>query len=452
MKALATKAQGSAGPVRKPIGRVVSSRRAEAQVQRVEIRNMLHQPMAQAKLPIGTVGDKYEREADAIADRVMRMPQQPGFSETDDAHEELNAEQSVQRDTDKAAIEAPDDGIPLPGIQRTESADAEEEPESIEEQVQRQALTETSADEGQDEPEENAGQGLESEASEGIRRKSTGSVGPYVSSPSVAARIVSPDSGRALPTRVRDFMEPRLGYRFAHVRLHDSSRDQADATSLSARAFTYRNHIWLGKGQSVDDRRLMAHELAHVVQQRAAVQRRMLDESVPEVPAAAPEKETEKKDFFSRIKQVVGGAVDKAKELGGEAKRALLEKLAGWAYKIPGFHLLTVILGRNPVTGETVERNAVSLIGAFLRLVPGGEQRFENLQRSGAIERAFAWLNDQITRLNLTWNTISSLFQRFYSSLSVKDIANPPGVIERLKRIFGPPIERIRNFAGAVGR
>ncbi|MEN8132551.1 MAG: DUF4157 domain-containing protein [Pseudomonadota bacterium] len=457
MKALATKTQSSTGPVRKSVRRVVSSMRAESQVQRAEIRNMLRKPMPQAKLPIGPSGDSYEREADAIADRVLRMPESPDLRETNE-HEEENGERSVRRDADEASMQAADEGVPVSSIQRTESAEAEEEPEPVEEHVQRQVLAETAADEGLEDHEDNAGsdadvgEGLTSEDTEGIQLKSIGSVDPHVSSPSVAARIVSPDSGRALPTRVRNFMEPRMGYRFAHVRLHDNSRDQADAASLRARAFTYRNYIWFGKGQSTDNRRLMAHELAHVVQQRAAVQRRVLDESVSEVAAAEPENETEKKGFFSGLKKLVGGVVEKAKDLGGAAKRALLEKLAVWVHKIPGFHLLTVILGRNPVTGETVERNAVTLIGAFLRLVPRGEQLFENLQRSGAIERAFAWLNDQIVRLNLTWNTIRVLFQQFYTSLSVTDITNPPGVIERLKRIFGPPLERIRNFVGAVGR
>ncbi|MBC8076701.1 MAG: DUF4157 domain-containing protein, partial [Chloroflexales bacterium] len=39
---------------------------------------------------------------------------------------------------------------------------------------------------------------------------------------------------------------------------------------IQARAFTYGSHIWLGRGESESDQRLMAHELTHVVQQGSA--------------------------------------------------------------------------------------------------------------------------------------------------------------------------------------
>ena len=51
-------------------------------------------------------------------------------------------------------------------------------------------------------------------------------------------------------------------------------------------------------------------------------------------------------------------------------KKALLGWLSEHAHKLPGFHLLTVILERNPFTDEKVERNATNLIKGFITLLP----------------------------------------------------------------------------------
>lgn len=146
MKALAAKTQGAGGPVRKPVRRVVSPMRAGQRVQRAEIRNILSEPVPQAKLPIGPSGDKYEREADAVADRVLRMPEPPGVGATDEREEE-NGERPVRRDAADESAEAPDEEAPESSVQRAELTDEEAEVESVAEQVQRQAITEPVADE-----------------------------------------------------------------------------------------------------------------------------------------------------------------------------------------------------------------------------------------------------------------------------------------------------------------
>src|SRR6185369_14021144 len=87
-------------------------------------------------------------------------------------------------------------------------------------------------------------------------------------------RITSPAGGRPLPEGLRTEMETGLGADFSGVRVHDNATDQADAGRLSAKAFTHGEHIWLGAGESADDRKLMAHELTHVVQQGGGVVRR----------------------------------------------------------------------------------------------------------------------------------------------------------------------------------
>jgi Domain of unknown function (DUF4157) len=80
--------------------------------------------------------------------------------------------------------------------------------------------------------------------------------------------------GRPLGEGVRTEMEARFGQDFTGVRLHDDSAAQHAAASLSAQAFTVGEDISLGSGHPDVDgaggTHLLAHELAHVVQQRAA--------------------------------------------------------------------------------------------------------------------------------------------------------------------------------------
>lgn len=75
------------------------------------------------------------------------------------------------------------------------------------------------------------------------------------------------DEGIPLSATTRRFAEPAFGQDFGHVRLHTSPVARMTAAKLGARAFTSGSDIWLGPGESDSDRSLMAHELAHVVQQ-----------------------------------------------------------------------------------------------------------------------------------------------------------------------------------------
>jgi len=101
----------------------------------------------------------------------------------------------------------------------------------------------------------------------------------------------SPDSfrgrGDPLPAPMRGFFEPRLGYDFGGVRVHHGPDATESARSLGARAYTYGRDIVFGAGEyspgSGQPTQLLAHELAHVVQQgsgRSLVQRSELSNSV----------------------------------------------------------------------------------------------------------------------------------------------------------------------------
>lgn len=90
----------------------------------------------------------------------------------------------------------------------------------------------------------------------------------------VAKQVMSHEGkGQSLSTASKDFFEPRFGSDFSKVRVHTGSDASAIATELNARAFTIGKDILFGAGQYTPGnsvgKRLLAHELAHVIQQDA---------------------------------------------------------------------------------------------------------------------------------------------------------------------------------------
>lgn len=77
--------------------------------------------------------------------------------------------------------------------------------------------------------------------------------------------------GRPLDSDTRAFMEPRFGHSFGDVRIHADTKAAASARAVNALAYTAGNHIVFGNedyaAQTTAARRVLAHELAHVVQQ-----------------------------------------------------------------------------------------------------------------------------------------------------------------------------------------
>lgn len=87
----------------------------------------------------------------------------------------------------------------------------------------------------------------------------------------VAARALQ-RPGSPLSTQLRGFFEPRFGHDLGRIRVHTDHDAVAAARALGAAAFTAGRHVAFGANRYDPDtpagRRLLAHELAHVIQQR----------------------------------------------------------------------------------------------------------------------------------------------------------------------------------------
>ncbi len=80
--------------------------------------------------------------------------------------------------------------------------------------------------------------------------------------------------GEPLHTGARDFFEPRFGHDFSGVRVHADEQAAASSQALDARAYTVGSAIYFDAGQyrpsTNEGQQLLAHELAHVVQEGGA--------------------------------------------------------------------------------------------------------------------------------------------------------------------------------------
>jgi hypothetical protein len=101
-------------------------------------------------------------------------------------------------------------------------------------------------------------------------QKSSSGPSRSATAPSVVNQVLN-SPGRALDTPTRSFMEPRFGRDFSGVRVHTDSRAAESARAVDAHAYTVGQHIVFDQGKYDPDsrcgRHLLAHELAHTVQQ-----------------------------------------------------------------------------------------------------------------------------------------------------------------------------------------
>lgn len=95
------------------------------------------------------------------------------------------------------------------------------------------------------------------------------------SEPSAAPSLVREvlrSPGQPLDPATRNFMEPRFGHDFGRVRVHTDGRAAESARAVSARAYTVGDDVVFGANKyapaSQEGRGLLAHELAHTIQQR----------------------------------------------------------------------------------------------------------------------------------------------------------------------------------------
>ena len=187
----------------------------------------------QAKLSIGEPNDKYEQEADATASKVVQQINSPMQDQSVQKQESIEEEEELQMK-------------PISSIQR--EAMEEEEELQMKPLVQRR---------------ENLGGGEASTDLESSIQSARG-------------------SGQSLDANLQRSMGQAMGADFSGVKVHTDSQSDQLNKSIQAKAFTTGQDVFFRQGayepSSRGGQELIAHELTHVVQQGASVQRKSNEE------------------------------------------------------------------------------------------------------------------------------------------------------------------------------
>jgi len=104
-----------------------------------------------------------------------------------------------------------------------------------------------------------------------LQKKSVHGEAQTSSAPAIVNSVLN-SAGQPLATETRAFMEPRFGHDFSHVRIHVDQKAAESARAVNALAYTVGSDVVFRESQyaphTSEGRRLLAHELTHVVQQR----------------------------------------------------------------------------------------------------------------------------------------------------------------------------------------
>lgn len=207
-------------------------------------------PAIQPKLKIGAPNDKYEQEADRVADQVMRM-----------SEPRVQRQREVRINEDSKASK-PIHSQASPLVQK--QLELKDEEEAIQTkpfvgqavfEVQRKC---TDCEEDTIQPKLTTGSQI---------------LGFHSTDEMIRAKIerAKRSSGRPLYSTTRIFMESSFGHDFSKVRIHTDNTAAEAAQAINARAFTVDQHIIFGNGQyspqTKKGKRLLAHELTHTIQQ-----------------------------------------------------------------------------------------------------------------------------------------------------------------------------------------
>ena len=183
----------------------------------------------QAKLSVNEPGDKYEREADVVANEVVNQSaKRPVIQQKADPSEKKKKKEVLKK----------------------------EDP-AIEEKKKKKNITPVQA---------------KQEAS------------TAVTSPQVSSRIENPaGKGNPLPQRTLKEMNSSFGTDFSGVKIHQDNEAHTLNQELHAQAFTHGNDIYFNKGKydpaNNEGKFLLAHELTHVIQQEGPVQTKEIQRS-----------------------------------------------------------------------------------------------------------------------------------------------------------------------------
>jgi Domain of unknown function (DUF4157) len=214
-------------------------------------------PKIQKKLTTGTVGDRYEVEADKVADKVV--------NKTDTAQNGLiqsKGEEEVQQKAISGTIssiqkqEMKEEDNKVQKKEMKEEEPIQKKSDEKEDKVQKKGMKE-------EEP-------LQKKKEEEVQKKET----VVEEKTEIESRLKkTKGNGSPMGRGIKLEMENSFGADFSSIRIHTDSNAVSMCQEMKAQAFTNGSDIYFNKGKynpnSAVGKQLIAHELTHTIQQGA---------------------------------------------------------------------------------------------------------------------------------------------------------------------------------------
>ncbi len=285
-----------------------------------------------------------------------------------------------------------------PSVQREVTPEAEEEKVQMKPlanaMIQREAMPE--------EKEKVQTKPLLQRASEGGRFQASSDIESQLST--------SKGGGSSLPDEVRSFMEPRIGADFGSVRVHTDSEAVQMNQDLNAQAFTHGSDIYFGAGKyspnSSDGKRLLAHELTHVVQQTGQLGRKVNQiqrdgGTTNEKESTQQQEDPKEKEFRQKAEAALKALGDKpgATTNGGDGVVTNISGFPDWFGSIQNKLIVSQVWGKPQEEAQNLLHDYAvwyfSEKKGKKHLPPSLEHFFRYLGRSAANEKANTTYNQK---------------------------------------------------------
>jgi hypothetical protein len=412
----------------------------------------------QAKLNIGKSNDKFEAEADKVADQVVSNKQTAKtdtfFSPSPVVQKRLAGNVQKQEEQNKeiqqkTAAETITPITQLKGVsiqnkldsritEKREINPAFSTPKTLiqkkEEPIQNKAevkKTETASTNTlslkpliQNKREEENLQQKKEEEKQGkdedkqIQKSAAADANPSDNSNLESNLNSSKGGGSPLSGNTKKEMESGFGTDFSNIRIHNDSNAVQMNKQLGSQAFATGSNIYFNEGKfnpnSQSGKHLLAHELTHTVQQGATIR---------------------KKPEMIQMSEMIQASL---------LSSLIPDFIKNNVRHIPGYTLLTVVAGYDPLNDVNVERNAINLIEGFMGLVPFGTAIFDKLQEYGIIDRVFNWVNGRLSELGLSLDSLLKLVQDAWDESSLSTF------IDVVTSKFNTVVARVRSFATSL--
>jgi len=146
-------------------------------------------------------------------------------------------------------------------------------------------------------------------------------------------------------------------------------------------------------------------------------------------------------------------AINSAKDLLKMVKDFLLDKIIDFIKtKTTAYPLLTVILGKDPITEKEVPTNGTTILNALLELGGDeGKEQKKQMEDTGTFKKIADYIDEGIRVFSTAYDEIVGAFHDIWNVVTIESLMDPIGTFEKIFEKFAKPVKEVLDFVKKVG-